>query len=326
MGASATASKSEDLIYLDFVPERELESANHLLDDHAALMQFYEDNGYILLRNVLNPESVERARDEVLAVIASYGIVEEGDPAGTWTGRDVPYGMEWSPKFAGISRRMIEQPDNLRVMEKLLGEAPSLVPNVQYRTYAPKGMVTKIHQDGAFASGVDEYKPVWTPLTPCPRAKGGVVIAVGQNNRGSLHDFSKQPPYPIPADAIPDDAWATTDYMPGDVLVLHGFTPHGSMPNETNEVRVSIDARVQSAAHPTCFVATVKAATPESITVDTDFEGELTFRVDDGTFIHLGEPGIGQPRADLAENAKVGDDIVVVRNGDYAPMLRCVTG
>jgi ectoine hydroxylase-related dioxygenase (phytanoyl-CoA dioxygenase family) len=317
---------ARDLIYVDFTPERELESCNHLLDDHDALIRFYEDNGYILLREVLEPKSVERARDEVLAVIARHGIVEPGDPAGTWTGKDVPYGFEWDPEFAGIARRMIEQPDNIIVMEKLLGEAPCMVPNVQYRTYAPGGMVTKVHQDGHAAPGVADYKPVWTPLTPCPKEMGGVVLAVGQNKRGSLHNIAKPTPFFIPAELIPEDSWATTDYMPGDVLILHGFTPHGSLPNTTDRVRVSIDARVQSAAHPTAFDGTVTAVTPTSITVDTEFAGPLTFRVDEDTYIHVGEPGMRQPFEKLTQLVQRGSNLLVVRDGDYATMLRRATG
>ncbi|RYG16238.1 hypothetical protein EON82_25265, partial [bacterium] len=81
-----------DLVYVDRIPDRELESCNHLLDDHPALIAFYEENGYLLFRDILNPASIVRARDEVLAVIARHGIVKPNDPTGTWTGKEVPYG------------------------------------------------------------------------------------------------------------------------------------------------------------------------------------------------------------------------------------------
>lgn len=324
--ASVWMPDAKDLVYVEPTPDRELESCNHLLDDHAALMRFYEENGYILLRNVLNPKSIERARDEVLAVIARHGIIEPGDPTGKWTGKPVPYGLEWDDDFAGIGSRLIEHPDNLPVMEKLLGEPPCVVPNVQYRTYAPQGMVTKVHQDGHFAPGVEDYKPIWTCLTPCPREMGGVVIAVGQNKRGSLHNLARPAPFFIPEELIPEDSWATTDYMPGDVLVLHGYVPHGSLPNTTDRVRISIDARVQSAAYPKAFGAVVKSVTPNSITVDTDFEGELTFSVGEDTFIHVGEPGIRQPFEQLTELVELGSTLLLVRDGEHATMLRRITG
>ena len=34
----------------------------------------------------------------------------------------------------------------------------------------------------------------------------------------------------------------------GDVIVIHGFTPHGGMPNRSRRIRYSVDARIQSAA------------------------------------------------------------------------------
>jgi hypothetical protein len=315
-----------DLVYVDRIPERELESCNHLLDDQTALTAFYEENGYLLFRELLNPDSIVRARDEVLAVIAGHGIVEPGDPTGKWTGKPVPYGLEWSDDFVGIGSRLIEHPDNLAVIEKLLGEKPCLVPNVQYRTYAPGGMVTKVHQDGHFSPGIEEYKPVWTTLTPLPREKGGVAIAVGQHKQGSLHNLARSAPFFIPRELVPEDSWATTDYNPGDVLVLHGYVPHGSLPNTTDMVRVSLDARVQSAAWPTAFGAKVKAVTPNSITVDTDFSGELTFSVAEDTFIHVDEPGIRQPFEKLVELVEPGRTLLLVRDGDHATMLRRVTG
>lgn len=39
---------------LNIHPTRELESCNHLLDDHAALMRFHDEQGYIFLRGVLS--------------------------------------------------------------------------------------------------------------------------------------------------------------------------------------------------------------------------------------------------------------------------------
>ena len=38
---------AQDLDVLDVHPARDLEDANHLLGDHAALIQSYEDNGYL---------------------------------------------------------------------------------------------------------------------------------------------------------------------------------------------------------------------------------------------------------------------------------------
>lgn len=321
--AALSLPDAEDLDFLDVRPSRDLETGNHLLDDHAALTRFYEENGYLFLRNVLNSDSVRQARDEMLAVAARHGLVESGDPQGRWTGKSVPPIWEESPEYSGISRRLVEHPDNLKIMEKVLGEPACAVPIVQYRLYPPNGPITRVHQDGFYSPGILDYKPVWIPLTPCTRDMGGLAIAIGQNNRGYLHNLAKPSPFPIPAGIIPDDAWATTDYMPGDVLIVHHCTPHTSLPNRSDRLRVTFDTRVQSAARPSAFAATVKAVTPESITVVRDGSAEQTYRVDRDTFIRVLNPGIRNSFEEFASVTEPGMRLVVVVDDDRrAVMLR----
>ena len=257
---------AEDIDISRIDPRAELVSCNALLDDHAALTRFYEENGYILLRRVLDPGSVERARDEMLAVAARHGLVEPGDPLGVWTGQPCTIPEE-SPEFAGICKRLIEHPANLAVMAKVLGEPACAVPIVQYRLYPPNGPVTRIHQDGFYSPGIQDYKPVWMALTPCERALGGLMLAVGQNRRGYFHNLAKPSPFPVPEGVIPDDSWASTDYMPGDVLIVHPCTPHAGQPNTSNRLRITFDTRVQSARNPSAMAVTVKAVQPQSVTV-----------------------------------------------------------
>lgn len=302
-------------------PGRELESCNHLLDDHEALMRFHDEEGYILLRNVIDPQSVEEARKAMFAIMERHGLIEPGSTDATWTGKPFPGGMEESEEFAGIARKLIEHPANARLLEQILGEPASLVPIVQYRTYPPGGSITPIHQDGFYSPGIKDYKPIWTPLTPCEREVGGLMVAVRQCNRGYLHNLAKRPSN-IPAGVIPDDSWATTDYYPGDVLVINPYTPHGSMPNVSKRCRVTLDTRVQSAANPRALLASIVEATEDRIRVQTADGVERDFRVDDDTFIRIEHPGIRQKRGEYVPAACPGKKIVVVFDGDHAEMLR----
>ena len=320
--AALNRPDAEGLKVADIRPDRELESCNHLLSDHAALERFYDDNGYILLRGVFDPAAVIEARDAMLKVAIQLGLTHAGDPDGKWTGASFNGGLEESELYAGIAAKLIEHPVNLAVMEKVLGEPACAVPIVQYRTYPPNGPTAAVHQDGFYSPGIQDYKPVWITLTPCTREMGGLALAVGQNKRGFFHDATKPAPYPIPRDAIPDNAWATTDYMPGDVLIVDPCTPHCGMPNRSDRLRISFDSRVQSATRPSAIAATVKAVTPDSITVDAGARGELTLRVDETTFIRVLNPGKREPFAGFADYTLPGMRLVVVRDGDRAVMLR----
>jgi hypothetical protein len=312
---------AEDSDVLAVNPQRELESCNHLLDDHEALMRFHDEEGYILLRNVLDPASVEEARKAMFAVMERHGLIEPGATVPVWTGRPFPGGMEESAEFAGIARKLIENPANARVMEKILGEPACIIPIVQYRTYPPGGSITGIHQDGFYSPGIKNYKPVWTPLANCEREVGGLMIAVRQCNRGYLHNMAKSPPH-IPAGVIPDDSWATTDYFPGDVLIINPYAPHASRPNTSNRCRVTIDTRVQSAAEPRVLSAEILAADENSIRVRASTGEERSFIVDDDSFIRIQNPGIREDRRDYASQPIVGRRIALIFEGDHAETLR----
>lgn len=312
---------AKPLDVLDIKPARELEPCNHLLGDHDALMRFHDEKGYIFLRDVLSHEALDHCREEMFAVMVRHGLIEPGSVEPVWTGMPFPGGMEESPEFSGISRRLIEHPDNLAVMEQILGEPASMIPIVQYRTYPPGGSITGPHQDGFYSPGIKNYKPVWMPITPCQREVGGLAVAVGQCNRGFLHNLA-QTPSAIPEGVIPDDCWATTDYFPGDVLVLNPFSPHASMPNTSDRCRVTIDTRVQSAANPRVLLSEVLEVTPASILVRSLDGEERRFRVDGDTFIRIEHPGIRQSVEDYVARTEVGRRIVVIFDGDHAETLR----
>lgn len=312
---------AKPLDVLDIKPTRELEACNHLLGDHAALMRFHDEHGYIFLRDVLDHEAVDRCREEMFAVMVRHGLIEPGAREPIWTGKPFPGGMEESPEFSGISRRLVENPRNLKVMEQILGEPASMIPIVQYRTYPPGGSITGPHQDGFYSPGIKNYKPVWMPIAACPREVGGLAVAVDQCNRGFLHNLAETPSH-IPEGVIPDDCWATTNYEPGDVLVLNPNAPHASMPNTSDRCRVTIDTRVQSAAHPRVLLSDVLEVRPDSILVRSTDGTDHRFRVDQDTFIRIEHPGVRQTVEDYVARTEVGRRIVVIFDGDHAEVLR----
>lgn len=304
---------------------REFERCNHLLDDHEALEAFYDEHGYLFFRDVLDPQSVAEARDAMLAIAADeFGLIEKGDELARWTGKPYPSWSEELPVFSGISRRLISYSANQTLLGKILGEKVCMVPMVQYRLYPPNGPVTMIHQDGFYSPGIQDYKPLWIPLVPCPREVGGLMVAIGQHKRGYFHNIGKPTPFPIPEGAIDPDSWATVDYQPGDLLVVHPCSPHGGMPNTSDRLRISFDTRVQSAANPSAFAATVTAVTPNTVTVKADdpVVGTVTLSVDEETYIRVRHVGKREDFAHFAEYTEPGMHIVVVRENGRAAMLR----
>lgn len=308
------------------IPARTFETCNPLLGDSQAIDLFYRENGYLFFRDVLDQGSVAQARDAMLAIAADkFGLVEKGDVSARWTGKLL--GDDWfeeDPAFAGISRKLVETPHNLDVMARCLGEPVCMVPNVNYRLYPPGGPVTGAHQDGFYSPGIDAFRPLWIPLVPMSRDVGGLVVAIGEHKRGYFHNLAPGKAMRIPQGVIDPASWATAEYQPGDMLVVHPSTPHAGMPNRSDRLRISLDVRIQSATHPTAFAGIVTAVTPTSISIAADDSGigDVTLSVDADTFIRVLHPGTREPFDRFAEYTRRGMRLTIVRDADRAMMLR----
>lgn len=317
--------EAADLDTTGITPTRTFEICNDLLTDHAALDRFYEDNGYLFFRDVLDARSVADARQAMLDIAAdSFGLVEKGDPLGRWTGKAHVSWSEEMPVFAGISRKLVEHPANQDLLARILGQPACMVPMVQYRLYPPHGPVTMVHQDGFYSPGIQDYRPLWIPLVPCPREVGGLMVAVGQHKRGYFHNVAKPNPFPIPEGVIDPDSWATIDYEPGDLLVVHPGSPHAGLPNTSDRLRITFDTRVQSAAHPSAFAATVKAVTPTTVTLEADDPavGTVTLTVDEQSYLRPVSRGKREAFDQFVEYTVPGMHLVAVREGERCAMLR----
>jgi len=322
-----TMIRIEDAVDMDagsIKPTRQLRDSNHAIDDFAELSRIYEAQGYLLFRDVLDRPSIDRALRRMMDVVAKHGVVAPGATEPLWAGGSVPKGeyYEESPEFSGICNELVAVPANLAVFEKILGEPVCQVPMVAYRSYPPFTPLSMVHQDGFFTQGVEGYRPIWMPLMTINEDIGGLVLAEGMHNKGYLHNLAKAPNFPIPAECIPADRWATTVFHPGDVLVIHPCTPHVGMANRSDRVRFSIDTRVQSASNPSMLLGNIAATKADSITLRTA-EGDRVLNVNAVTYIRTGEVrGSRIPLEKFQESAPVGMRVVVARSGDQALMIR----
>jgi hypothetical protein len=154
------------------------------------------------------------------------------------------------------------------------------------------------------------------------REVGSLTLAPGIHKRGVLHNLAKPPVFPLPGNSVPDEAWATTTFHPGDVLVIHPHTPHFGLANRSDRVRFSIDSRIQSAAHPCVLLGDVIEAAEGALKLRTD-TGDLTVGVNEQTYIRTGERrGARIPLAQFSENTPPGLRVVVAVDGNDATMIR----
>ncbi len=305
-------------------PMRELRTADELRGDRQALEDRMESDGYLFFRGALPVQALERLRDSILAVLRSHGYVDDGDQ-GVWTGKDLaPFGTH-PPELhdLGLWQEFVADPAVNALFEELFGESVYWVPIAQYRFTAPKppgdggaDLLAGRHQDGFYNEAIP-FRTAWIPLVDIGAALGGLALVPGWHRRGWLHDLSNPPIYPIPADAIPAEAWHRSHYQPGDIVIFDRHTPHVGLPNSSERLRLSIDVRAMGASGPLPVVGTVVDVGEATVTVRGEDGAELTLTVDENTYIRV-EKG---RRIDLSE-LQVGTPALVAHQDGRAIVVR----
>lgn len=318
-----------DLDAADIRITRDLRVSNALLDDWAALNARYEEEGYLLFRGVLDLASVRRALKRMMAVAVTKGIIKPDTEEPEWTGLDVALRLEESPEFSGVCTELIRDPKNIPIFEKVLGEPFCQVPIVQYRAYPPHYPLSLAHQEGFQSPGVVGYRPVWMPLVDIDESMGGLALALGGiHKRGYVHNMNRPPLFPIAANAIPEDAWATTTFHPGDLLVIHHQTPHVGLYNRSSRIRFSIDTRVQSAKSPSVVLGNVVKADTRSLTLQLQDGPVTTYPLAAEGFLRTSEnPGAKLSREEFASVTVPGLRVLAaIRDGEAVMVRRASEG
>jgi hypothetical protein len=108
------------------------------------------------------------------------------------------------------------------------------------------------------------------------------AVAPGTHKRGALHSGADNK---IPPEAIPAGDWRAADYRVGDVLIFNYMIAHATLPNPSNEIRMSLDVRAIPAWAPQPVTGTVATVNGTDVTILTEGGEQVTVHVTDATFI-----------------------------------------
>ena len=261
-----------------------LKSHNHLLDDHQALAQAWERDGYWFFKDVLDKEAVARLRAVYIEELERQGVI---DPVGSAdTSRSVRYNgaslerypFRMEPLAAKAPwREFVAQPPIQAFFTRLFGCAPFWVPIAEYRAIPPianKGRerFDALHQDGPYSPGIP-FRICWIPLAEIDQDIGGMAICEGLTEQINRHPLVAGSNVAIPAQDLPAERWRHTTCQAGDLLLMNLWTPHSGLSNLSERFRLSLDLRVMESSARCPIVGHVQSITAQQVVV-VDESGE----------------------------------------------------
>jgi len=302
-----------------------LTDSTNLIGNPEALRERWQNDGVLFMRGVLDPELIGWARGKYRDVLVSEGLIVLENETPLWTGKEPRSRNPCNALGTEVWREIVKQPALNQIVRNIFEGEPVWIPIAQHRSGMPSGPVEKDifsgrHQDGFFNEGMN-FLICWIPMRDITMNSGSFAVAPGTHKNGTLHVEGADGT--IPAGVIPDEAWRAADFKVGDVLIFSHLTAHATLPNPSNEIRMSLDVRAIPEYAPQPVVGTVELVENRDVTIRRDEGGVATVRVSDTTFIRDMHPHPRIPTGELGRIAYPGARVMAMAHEDgIATVLR----
>jgi ectoine hydroxylase-related dioxygenase (phytanoyl-CoA dioxygenase family) len=242
--------------YWAFAP---MTDSSDVRNDADALRERLDEDGYLYVRGLLDPERVMGVRGEILPILAEHGWIAGGKrleraraTSTPWREGDDEYFEVYDEVQKLESFHSLAHDEGLlSVMQAVLGDSAFPHPLKVARLVFPSNptVTTPPHQDFLNNQGTPSLTATWIPLGDCPMNKGTLAVLRGSHRCGVLPiEFHMGPgnrQAVVPSEVREELTWVTTDMAAGDVLIFGALTVHASLHNTTRDMRLSIDFRYQ---------------------------------------------------------------------------------
>lgn len=243
-----------------------LRESNDILSNPAALHARMEEEGYLLLRGLHDPEKVLAARKAILENLDANGQVDHRYPLMEGVVAEGARGA-----FLGGSKALTRTPVFLNMVEspEIMGffahflQGDVLTFDYKWLRVVGPGDFTGAHYDVVYMGrGTLNLYTVWTPIGEVTLDMGPLAILVGSHRFEKIKEtygkmdvdrdhvegwFTNDPVEMVDRYG---GRWATSEFKAGDVIVFGMFTMHASLNNVSNRYRISCDTRYQRADEP----------------------------------------------------------------------------
>ena len=235
--------------------------STEISDQPSELNKRMRQDGYLFIRGLLPPAVLESLRLQMLGIARDAGWVDGDSPLKKGVAKLDGFCVEPEPKYMQVYERFYRleefhavqhQPSLLGLVERMVGDPVMPHPRIIGRIIFPQreAYTTPAHQDYVSVQGTADTFTAWIPLSDIPAQLGGLQLAAG-SHRSGVYDF--RPALGAGGLEIVDPLagrWVNTPFEQGDVLLFHSMCVHKGLPNATNCLRLSLDARFQRIADP----------------------------------------------------------------------------
>jgi len=248
----------------------ELRDANGLMGDATALRQRMSEDGYLLLRGLIDRDKVLRARTTVLQYMAEREAMEPGSRPLEGVmgdqGRSVPLMGRKPITHHPDVRAALEASELFAFYDSYFGK-PARPFDYKWLRAVGHEQFTGAHFDVVYMGrGSMNLHTCWIPLGDIPVEMGTLAVCVGSHRLDSFARirqtygrmdvdrdridgwFTRNP---LEVTEKFGGQWCTTSFRAGDVITFGMYTMHASTTNATDRWRLSCDVRFQPTADPT---------------------------------------------------------------------------
>ncbi|MBD1942101.1 phytanoyl-CoA dioxygenase family protein, partial [Coleofasciculus sp. FACHB-712] len=253
--------------------------SSDLINQPQKLRQRMQQDGYLYLRALLNPQEVWQSRQEIAERLAAEDCLEPGHPILECVAKP-GLKMHFRPDLAAQSQAIKKLLYSGRMMEfyqVFLGGDVRPFDYTWLRAVAP-GHGTYAHCDIVYMGrGTHDLYTTWTPLGDVSLEMGGLIILENSHrlerikndygrkdvdsycyNRKTAQLYASGEKWwngalsknPVSLRKKYGGRWLTADFKAGDVLIFGMFTIHASLDNHSQRIRLSSDSRYQLASEP----------------------------------------------------------------------------
>lgn len=245
----------------------DLRESNDILDKPSALQERIAEDGYLLIRELHDNETVLSARHKILEKLAEKDMIASGtslmdgvfnpnysEP--TTTGSMGNIELAQLPEFKAV----VEGAPIMNFFKHFLGSEARTFDFKWLRTAGP-GSGSPIHYDIVFMGrGTQNLYSCWTPFGDVSLDMGPIVFCIGSNRFDKVRETYGQSDVdrdliqghfsdkPLEVVEKFGGHWATTTFSAGDVIIFSMFLMHASLVNTSDKIRITADTRYQLAS------------------------------------------------------------------------------